>query len=141
MKTIYAVVLAVLAVMALPAINQSMAQTTVTTTTTHHFHGFLWRHGLNSPFGFGRGNNVVIIPAQTLSNSVINNCPISAPVQLSTGQCITQEQAVYLEQTGQLQVGGSVTGLGQSVVGTPVVLGVHNWDSAFGFFHHFHHIH
>ena len=123
------------------------AQTTVVTTTTtgteHHFHpgNFAWRHGLQNPYGIFQSNNVVTVPAVTLAQSVVNNCPTNAPVLLSTGQCLTTQQALYEIQTGQIQVGGSIQAQGQIVVGNPTVLGAQGFTNAFEFFahHHDHH--
>ena len=131
--------------LALTGVVQAHAQQTTTTTTatptiTHHFHpGYLaWKYGHAHPARIFQGNNIVQVPTNTMSNSVVNNCPQSAPVLLSTGQCITQEQAQQLVASGQVQAGGTVQTQGQNVIGTPAMLGARGFQSPYEFLGHFH---
>jgi hypothetical protein len=120
--------------------------TVVTTTTTQHQHifhqgNFAWRHGFSNPNGIFQSTNIVSIPTTTLAQSVVNNCPATTPVLLSTGVCITSEQALQMIQTGQLVVGGQVQTQGSVVIGTPAVLGAQGFSNAFQFFGAFGHEH
>lgn len=140
-KQIYLIAIALATLMV--AMPQVQAQTISVTTTNeeHHFHPdhWAWRQGLQNPYGVFQGNNVVVVPATTLSQSVVNTCPTTSPVLLSTGQCITTAQALYEIQTGQIQVGGTVQAQGQVIVGNPVVLGAQGYTNPFDFVGHFHH--
>lgn len=130
--------------------QQQQTQTTITTTTTQHQwnpNHWLWRHGEHNPFGLFQSNNVVVVPAVTVEQAVVNTCPHvgdapNATVLLSTGQCITPALALYEIQTGQIQIGGTVQAQGQIVVGTPVILGAHGYADPIEFLHHFrgHHV-
>ena len=122
----------------------AQTQTTVTTTTTERQHSWnpdhwQWRHGAQNPAGLFQGNNVVVIPTQVLAQNVVNNCPSSNPVLLSTGQCLTAAQALYEIQTGQIALGGQVQAQGQIIVGSPTVLQAQGYTDPFAFFHHHFH--
>jgi len=125
---------------------QAQNQTVITTTTLpgqvhHHWNHahWLWKHGLANPQGvLTQSNNIVAVPAQQLSQTVVNNCPQDTPVLLSTGACITAAQALQMIQNGQISVGGQVQTQGQTVIGTPTVIQAQGFQNPFAFVGHYH---
>ena len=144
--TLALVIVAVFAASTTLSGSRAYAQQNSTTTTTivtgvHEWHPghWQWKHGFEHPFGVLQSNNVVVVPSTTLAQSVVNQCPSTSPVLLSTGVCLTISQALYEIQTGQLALGGQVQAYGQVIVGQPTVLAAQGFQDPFALFHAYHH--